>query len=98
MSDANQATIKAFNNVVNMPANTLQDWLKTEHSLALGFKANNAEESVGHQSDNTLLNYSNSNMMNLLMRILNLPIKSLAMCIAILRKSRKAMDLKHLPY
>ena len=36
MSDANQATIKAFNNVVNMPADTLQDWLKTEHSLAVG--------------------------------------------------------------
>ena len=50
MSDANQATIKAFNNVVNMPANTLQDWLKTEHSLAVGFKANDAGESVGHQS------------------------------------------------
>ena len=55
MSDANQATIKAFNNVVNMPANTLQDWLKTEHSLALGFKANNAEESVGHQSDKHII-------------------------------------------
>jgi len=33
-----------------MPANTLQDWLKTEHSLAVGFKANDAEVSVGHQS------------------------------------------------
>ena len=55
MSDANQATIKAFNNVVNMPANTLQDWLKTEHSLAVGFKANNVDESVGHQSGTHIL-------------------------------------------
>ena len=50
MSDANQATIKAFKEVVNMPANTLQDWLITEHSLVVGFKANDADESVGHQS------------------------------------------------
>ena len=50
MSDANQTIIKSFNNVVNMPAKTLQVWLKTEHSLAVGFKTSDTDESVGHQS------------------------------------------------
>ena len=55
MSDANQATIKAFKEVVNMPAKTLQDWLKTEHSLAVGFKTDEKGESVGHQSGTHIL-------------------------------------------
>ena len=50
MTDANQSSVKAFKKVVNMPAKTLHDWLKTEHSLAVGLKTNEADESVGHQS------------------------------------------------
>lgn len=50
MSDGNQSTVKAFKKVVNMPAKTLQDWLKTEESLSVGFKTNKTDESVGHQS------------------------------------------------
>ena len=89
MSDANQATIKAFNNVVNMPANTLQDWLKTEHSLAVGFKANDAEESVGHQSGTHIIKLLELKHDEFTDEDINFANKSLAMCIDILRKNRR---------
>lgn len=39
-----------FHSAVNMTANEIQAWLKTDESRAVGFKPRGATESVGHAS------------------------------------------------
>ena len=39
-----------FKQVVNMSANVLAAWLKTDESKAVGFKARDGSESIGHRS------------------------------------------------
>ena len=41
---------KDFKEVVNMSANVLAAWLKTDESKAVGFKASEGSESIGHRS------------------------------------------------
>jgi hypothetical protein len=49
--DAGRADIVGeFQRVVNMPADSLSDWLRTSDSRAVGQKADGQTESVGHQS------------------------------------------------
>lgn len=45
-----KSTIKEFKKAVNMSAKVLDSWLKTGESKEVGYKENDAEESVGHQS------------------------------------------------
>ena len=41
---------KDFKQVVNMSANVLAAWLKTDESKAVGFKASEGGESIGDRS------------------------------------------------
>ena len=50
MNNADKLAIETFNKTVNMSATSLQDWLKTKKSLAVGYKTNETDESVGHLS------------------------------------------------
>lgn len=46
----NQATLKAFQDAVNMTARQLDAWLKTDESQSVGMKEHEGDESTGHQS------------------------------------------------
>lgn len=46
----NQTTLQEFEDAVNMSAQELETWLKTEESHSVGMKENEARESTGHQS------------------------------------------------
>ncbi len=50
MNTEDRETLNAFKDVVNMTPATLDRWLKTEDSRAVGYKAEGADESVGHKS------------------------------------------------
>ena len=44
-----------FKQVVNMSANTLAAWLKTSESKAVGSKASEGSESIGHRSGKRII-------------------------------------------
>ena len=44
-----------FKQVVNMPANALAAWLKTDESKAVGFKTSAGRESTGHRSGKKII-------------------------------------------
>ena len=46
---------KDFKQVVNMSANVLSVWLKTDESKAVGFKASEGSESIGHRSGKKII-------------------------------------------
>ena len=46
---------KDFKQVVNMSANVLAAWLKTDESKAVGFKAREGSESIGHRSGKKII-------------------------------------------
>ena len=50
MSDTRNDTIKQFADAVNMRADTLERWLKSEESRSVGQKGDDGGESVGHES------------------------------------------------
>ena len=50
MSDNRNATIREFNQAVNMTASSIEHWLDTEHSKEVGQKASDEAESTGHKS------------------------------------------------
>lgn len=49
MSDERDATIREFDEAVNMAPKELEEWLATEHSQSVGQKEEGAE-SIGHES------------------------------------------------
>jgi hypothetical protein len=51
----NQATLKEFQEAVNMSAKELETWLKTEESLSVGMKESENAESTGHQSGGRII-------------------------------------------
>ena len=44
-----------FKQVVNMSAHVLAAWLKTDESKAVGFKASEGSESIGHRSGKKII-------------------------------------------
>ena len=44
-----------FKQVVNMSANALAAWLKTDESKAVGFRTSEGSESVGHRSGKKII-------------------------------------------
>ena len=44
-----------FKQVVNMSAKALAAWLKTDESKAVGFKASEGSESIGHRSGKKII-------------------------------------------
>jgi Protein of unknown function (DUF3140) len=46
----NQTVLQEFRQTVNMSADELTAWLETEESQSVGMKANQEDESVGHES------------------------------------------------
>lgn len=44
-----------FKQVVNMSANALTAWLKTDESKAVGFKAREGSQSIGHRSGKKII-------------------------------------------
>jgi uncharacterized protein YfdQ (DUF2303 family) len=55
----NQATLKEFQDAVNMSAKELESWLKTEESQAVGFKEHEGDESIGHKAAHTTIEILN---------------------------------------
>lgn len=50
MTDDQRTTLDEFRRVVNMTSSELERWLDTEESGAVGAKASESSESVGHAS------------------------------------------------
>ncbi|HEY0110075.1 MAG TPA: DUF3140 domain-containing protein [Fibrella sp.] len=50
VSEDDKATQEEFNKLVNMSASELTKWLNTDESKSVGQKKEGADESIGHQS------------------------------------------------
>ncbi len=51
----NQTTVAAFKKAVNMTQKKLEAWLQTPESQKVGFKEDEADESVGHESGRKII-------------------------------------------
>ena len=55
MSNDPEKVTSDFKSVVNMTANKLEEWLKTEESRKVGYKDDGKGESVGHHSGHRIV-------------------------------------------
>ncbi|MHA6248423.1 DUF3140 domain-containing protein [Pontibacter sp. CAU 1760] len=54
-----------FKEAVNMTPSELEDWLKTDESKEVGYKEDDADESVGHESGSKIIKILHTKKANL---------------------------------
>ena len=77
-SNIAHTAVKEFRTAVNMSPKALTAWLKTAESKAVGFKATEGSESVGHQSGKKIVKLPEKPEANLPTTISRTPARSWA--------------------
>ncbi|KAA1261170.1 hypothetical protein LF1_37150 [Rubripirellula obstinata] len=65
LNDQHEETYQQFKDLVNMQPQELADWLETDESKSVGYVRDGEDESVGHQSGESIVQIKRTNKADL---------------------------------